>query len=117
MQLNHIDLPVSDLDGAVNYFEKGFGFERLATPVPGMAILRGDGGFVVVLNQTGQPVAYPPGFHIGFLQPSDDAVHAVYQRLADAGLPLPAPPAVSYGVLAFYADAPGGILIEVSHRG
>ena len=117
MQLNHIDLPVSDLEGAVNYFEKGFGFERLATPVPGMAILRGDGGFVVVLNQADQPVVYPPGFHIGFLQPSDEAVHAAYQRLVEAQLPLLAPPAVMYGVLAFYAEAPGGILIEVSHRG
>jgi catechol-2,3-dioxygenase len=117
MQLNHIDLPVSDLEGAVNYFVKGFGFERLATPVPGMAILRGEGGFVLVLNQSEQPVAYPPGFHIGFLQPSDDAVHTAYQRLAEAQLPLPAAPAVSYGVLAFYAEAPGGILIEVSHRG
>jgi hypothetical protein len=89
----------------------------LPAPCPGMAILRGEGGFVVVLNQPEGPVVYPPGFHIGFLQSSDAAVHAVYQRLAEAGLPLPAPPSVSYGALAFYAEAPGGLLIEVSHRG
>jgi catechol-2,3-dioxygenase len=117
MQLNHLDLPVSDLEGAVNYFVKGFGFERLQAPCEGMALLRGDGGFVLVLNQLEGAAVYPSGFHIGFLQPSDEAVHALYRRLADAGLPVPAPPAVSYGALAFYAEAPGGIHIEVSHRG
>jgi catechol-2,3-dioxygenase len=117
MQLNHIDLPVRDLNDAINYFIQGFGFERLEAPCEGMAILRGDGGFVLVLNQCDGPAVYPAGFHIGFLQPSDDAVHAAYRRLADAGLPVPAPPVISYGVLAFYAEAPGGILIEVSHRG
>jgi len=116
MQLNHIDLPVSDLEAAVHYFEKGFGFQRLGAPAPGMAILRGTGGFVLVLNQLDGPVIYPQGFHIGFLQSSDEAVHAVYQHLADSGLPVPAPPARAWGALAFYAQAPGGILIEVSHR-
>lgn len=117
MQLNHLDLPVSDLEGSVNYFVKGFGFERLPAPCEGMAILRGDGGFVLVLNQPDGAVVYPPGFHIGFLQSSDEAVHACYQRLSSVGLPVPAPPAISYGALAFYAEAPGGVLIEVSHRG
>ncbi|HEY0588439.1 MAG TPA: VOC family protein [Pseudoduganella sp.] len=115
MKLNHIDLPVTELDAAADYFQRGFGFERVRAPAEGMAILRGDDGFALILQQADN-VAYPPGFHIGFLQPSDDAVHAVYRRLADAGLPKPAAPAVSYGSLVFWCEAPGGILIEVSHR-
>jgi len=116
MQLNHIDLPVSDLDACMDYFSRGFGFEQLAAPCPGMAILRGDDGFVLVLNEVPGVVNYPPGFHIGFLQASDEAVHAAHERLRLAGFSAPAP-AVSYGALAFYAEAPGGILIEISHRG
>lgn len=115
MKLNHIDLPVSDLEAATAYFERGFGFERVPARAQGMAILRGADGFALVLQQAAQ-VEYPPGFHIGFLQPSDDAVHAAYRRLADAGLPLPPAPAASYGCLAFWCQAPGGIAVEVSHR-
>jgi catechol 2,3-dioxygenase-like lactoylglutathione lyase family enzyme len=115
MQLNHIDLPVTDLQAAADYFERGFGFERVPAPAEGMAILRGEGGFALILQQAAR-VEYPPGFHIGFLQPSDEAVRAAYRRLADTGLPQPPAPAVSYGCLAFWCQAPGGILIEVSHR-
>jgi catechol 2,3-dioxygenase-like lactoylglutathione lyase family enzyme len=104
MKLNHIDLPVTELEAAADYLQRGFGFDRLRAPAEGMAILRGEDGFALILQQAAN-VAYPPGFHIGFLQPSDDAVHAAYRRLADAGLPQPPAPAVSYG-----------ILIEVSHR-
>ena len=115
MQLNHIDLPVSELEAAADYFQLGFGFERVPAPAEGMAILRGEGGFALILQQV-ERAEYPAGFHIGFLQPSDAAVHAAYQRLADAGLPLPSAPAVSYGCLSFWCRAPGGILVEVSHR-
>lgn len=115
MKLNHIDLPVTDLEAAASYFQRGFGFERVQARAEGMAILRGEDGFALILQQADQ-VAYPPGFHIGFLQASDEAVHAAYQRLADAGLPQPPAPALSYGCLAFWCQAPGGILIEVSHR-
>lgn len=115
MKLNHIDLPVTDLTGAADYFQRGFGFERVHAPVESMAILRGEDGFALILQQV-EKAEYPKAFHIGFLQASDDAVHAAYQRLADAGLPLPAAPATSYGCLAFWCHAPGGILIEVSHR-
>ena len=115
MKLNHIDLPVTDLAAASDYFQRGFGFERIPAGADGMAILRGEDGFALILQQA-EKADYPPSFHIGFLQPSDDAVHAAYQRIADAGLPLPPAPAVSYGCLAFWCQVPGGVLIEVSHR-
>jgi catechol 2,3-dioxygenase-like lactoylglutathione lyase family enzyme len=115
MKLNHIDLPVTDLEAAADYFQRGFGFARVRAPAEGMAILRGEDGFALILQQA-ENVEYPAGFHIGFLQASDEAVHAAYQRLSDAGLPMPPAPAVSYGCLAFWCRAPGGILIEVSHR-
>ncbi|XLZ70406.1 VOC family protein [Massilia sp. SR12] len=115
MRLNHIDLPVTDLESAADYFQRGFGFQRIGAPAASMAILRGEDGFALILQHV-EKADYPPGFHIGFLQASDEAVHAAYQRLADAGLPLPVPPAVNYGCLAFWCQAPGDIQIEVSHR-
>jgi len=115
MKLNHIDLPVTDLEGASDYFARGFGFERCPSAAPGMAILRGVDGFALILQQV-EEVEYPKGFHIGFLQPSDDAVHAAYTHLRNAGLPLPPPPAVNFGCLGFWCKAPGGIMVEVSHR-
>jgi catechol 2,3-dioxygenase-like lactoylglutathione lyase family enzyme len=113
MRLNHLDLPVPDLPAARDYFLQGFGFTLLRDGAD-MAILRGDDGFILVLNQGAG--AYPDGFHIGFLQASDDAVHAVHARLAAAGIAAPAPE-VRYGCLQFWCAAPGGVTIEVSHRG
>jgi catechol-2,3-dioxygenase len=115
MRLNHIDLPITDLAAAVHYFVTGFGFTPQPTAHAGMAILRADDGFVLVLQQDSE-ARYPSSFHVGFLQPNDEAVHAVYRRLTEAELPVPAPPANSYGALAFFCMAPGGIRIEVSHR-
>ena len=51
MKLNHIDLPVTDLEAAAHYFQHGFGFERLHAPAEGMAILRGEDGFALILQQ------------------------------------------------------------------
>jgi catechol-2,3-dioxygenase len=115
MRLNHIDLPVTDLAAAAHYFEAGFGFVRQPSAHASMAILRNEEGFVLVLQQD-SAAHYPSTFHLGFLQPSDESVHAVYRRLMEAGLPVPTPPADSYGALAFFCSAPGGIRIEVSHR-
>jgi catechol 2,3-dioxygenase-like lactoylglutathione lyase family enzyme len=113
MRLNHLDLPVPDLPAATRYFTQGFGFDLLRDGAD-MAILRGEDGFILVLNR-GEG-RYPDGFHIGFLQPSDDAVHAAHARLIDAGIAAPAPE-VRYGCLQFWCAAPGGVTIEVSHRG
>jgi hypothetical protein len=53
---------------------------------------------------------------VGFLQPSDAAVHALHGRLRDAGIDAPTP-AIAYGCLQFWLRAPGGVTIEISHRG
>jgi catechol 2,3-dioxygenase-like lactoylglutathione lyase family enzyme len=119
MQLNHLDLSVPDVASAVSFFEAGFGFTLLQTKGnDGMAILRGDCGFVLVLTraqQTDRPL-YPKTFHIGFLLASEQAVMDAYLRIEVAGINLPSPPRAVRGSLMFYCHAPGGILVEVSHR-
>ncbi|QGZ39007.1 catechol 2,3-dioxygenase-like lactoylglutathione lyase family enzyme [Pseudoduganella flava] len=113
MRLNHLDLPVPDVAAATDYFVRGFGFEPVHGG-PRMAVLLGADGFALVLSH-GEP-RYPDGFHIGFLQPSDEAVHTAHSRLAAAGIAAPAPQRHD-GVLQFWCTAPGGVTIEISHRG
>ncbi len=116
MKLNHIDLSVPDLPAAIDFFVTGFGFATVALRAnDGMAILRGADGFGLVLTHDPAP-AYPCAFHIGFLQPSAQAVRAAYERVTSAGIATQGPPAESYGSLMFYCRVPGGILVEVSHR-
>ena len=119
MQLNHLDLSVPDVPAAVSFFETAFGFTLLKTKGnDGMAILRGDGGVVLVLTRaapTPSPL-YPKTFHIGFLLPSEAAVWDAFQRMQTAGIELPQEPQTMRGSLLFYCQAPGGLLVEVGHR-
>jgi catechol 2,3-dioxygenase-like lactoylglutathione lyase family enzyme len=115
MHLNHLDLAVPDVAAAASFFESAFGFAVLETRGrDGMAILRG-AGFALVLTRDLE-AAYPKTFHIGFLQPDEQAVLDAYARIQTAGFDVPRPPAILRGSLMFYCTAPGGILVEVSHR-
>lgn len=119
MQLNHIDLSVPDVALAAAFFKTVFDFVEVQTKGnAGMSILRGIDGFELVLTrtqQTGSP-PYPKTFHVGFLVPTEQDVEAAYQRLIATGLDRPEPPHPIRGKLMFYCHAPGGLLVEVSHR-
>ena len=116
MQLNHIDLPVPDVAATADFFVRGFGFTVAETRGNhGMAILTAP-GMVLVLTRDPDAV-YPSLFHIGFLQPSEEAVHAAWAHLQASGVELPEAPKHMRDSLLFYCRAPGGILVEVSHRG
>ncbi len=72
MQLNHLDLSVPDVALARSFFETAFGFTHLATKGnDGMAILQGDGDFILVLTRVAQtvmcPVEYWSRLAIGWL--------------------------------------------------
>ena len=120
MKLNHLDLPVPDVAATAAFFQQYFGFHRHDNRGDGsMAILVGEGGFVLILNRLGEgdTGAYPKSFHVGFLLDSDDAVREVHASLS-GGPPAepPGPMSHSYGAFVFFCRAPGNILIEVSHR-
>jgi catechol 2,3-dioxygenase-like lactoylglutathione lyase family enzyme len=116
MKLNHLDLSVPDLDAAIDFFVAGFNFTVMVKrEADGMAVLRGDDGFGLVLTRDAAP-QYPPAFHIGFLQPSARAVTEAYERIVAAGIAPLGEPALSFGAMLFYCRVPGGVLVEVSHR-
>ena len=119
MQLNHLDLPVSDVRSTATFFERFFGF-RLAE-MKGrdeLAILKGEGGFTFVLSplRSDGPQELPAELHVGFHLESEDAVRALHARLTEAAVERVSPLDVRRGALLFYCYAPGPLLVEVACR-
>jgi catechol 2,3-dioxygenase-like lactoylglutathione lyase family enzyme len=119
MQLNHLDLPVPDVAATAAFFTAHFGFSlRETRGNNGFALLLGTGGFALVLTRRRAEGVqdFPDTFHIGFLVESEAAVHALHARLQAAGVPDLPPVSFQRGATLFYVHAPGGVLVEVSHR-
>lgn len=119
MRLNHLDLSVSDVPGARDFFETFLGFRCEATKGrDALSILRDESGFVLVLNpfREDSPTQYPADFHIGFLLETEQAVRELYERLTAAGTEIVHPLNHRRGALMFYFRAPGGVLVEISWR-
>ncbi|MFD3163109.1 VOC family protein [Herpetosiphon sp. NSE202] len=114
MQLNHLNLIVSDLAEACDFFCRYFDFAVLTTKGSRLAILQDQAQFSLVLSQQNEPPQYPAGFHVGFVLESSAAVDACFARLqAEYAATLQQPHSMrgSYG---FYFEAPSAMLIEVS---
>ena len=136
MKLNHLDLQVSDVQGAVSFFEAHFGM-RLTTSrsSPAIAILtdapdpadarHGAGphashdphdAFVLVLQRKkDERAAYPEGFHLGFLVDDVAKVEAVHRSLVAAGADVSPIETNNRGTM-IYCRHTDGILVEVSCR-
>ena len=115
MNLNHLNLTVPDVAETRALFETSFGFTPVSEAGNGnLAVLLGDGGFVLTLMKGEQP-SYPKAFHIGFAQDSDDRVNEIYQRLHADGIAA-SPPKHLHGAWTFSFLAPGGIQVEVLHQ-
>lgn len=116
MQLNHLDLQVSDVYAARAFFETHFGLECMYQRGPDIAFFRSDTGFSFgVSNLRGQtsPPIYPPDFHIGFILGEASEVEATYERLIRAGVEVQSAPREGGPNLYFMCLGPDGIPIEV----
>jgi lactoylglutathione lyase len=113
MNLNHINLGVTDVPATVAMFEKYFGLRRAAgMPItPRMAFLNDDSGALLSLFKV-DDVIYPRTFHIGFIQKSVEDVRRVHAELTAGGF-VAETPREEHGRLTFYFTAPGGFVIEV----
>lgn len=116
MRLNHLNLAVTDVGAAKRFLQDYFGL----TAAPGVGdderfcLLRDDDGMALTLMR-GAPdaeVTYPGTFHIGFIQPDEQAVDAIHQRMVEDGHDVP-PARRFHGSWTFYANAPGGFAVEV----
>ena len=119
MQINHLNLTVTDVAETKSFFEKHFNFTcREIKGDNKLAILQNEDGFVLTLmstdfNRNGNST-YPDAFHMGFLVNDRDQVQFIWQNLHNDGIALEQEPHNMRGVFGFYINAPGNILIEVS---
>jgi len=127
MTLNHLNLTVADPSETSAFLAKHFGLRPRGGNL-GIQMLNDDNGMVLTLIKarrddfhdadagTGKPaggqVKYPSSFHIGFIQPSQERVNEINQRLKDDGFKVDAP-AHLHGSWTFYFTAPGGFTVEV----
>jgi lactoylglutathione lyase len=115
MKLNHLNLTVTDPMETHDFLAKYFGLRSMGGN-KNMAFLSDDDGAVISLTSLKvareTEVRYPASFHVGFIQPSHDAVDALNQRLKEDGYAVP-PPSSQHGSWTFYFEAPGGFVIEV----
>jgi lactoylglutathione lyase len=81
-----------------------------------MAGLVDENGLVLTVMRAGHGMdaKYPPSFHLGFMQDSDEQVNELNRRLKEDGLAVD-PPRRLHGAWTFYLQAPGGFVIEVGH--
>jgi lactoylglutathione lyase len=109
MQLNHINLTVTDVTGAAAFLQTYFGLKSMGGN-KGMAFLQDDRGMVIALMKA-KRADYPETFHIGFIQPSDAEVDAINERMKADGFEVAAPQRLH--AWTFYVQSPGGLTVEV----
>ena len=109
MILNHLNLTVTDVTGAVAFLEKYFGL-RKQQGNDKFTLMFDDNGLVLSLMKAGQ-AEYPATFHIGFIQESEARVNEINQRMKADGFEVQAPE--RQHAWTFYVTAPGGFSVEV----
>jgi len=114
--LNHLNLTVDDAEVTAAFLVKYFGlrYREGIKPSTRFAILHDDKDIVLTLIKDYLPgqITYPSSFHIGFIQPNEEAVNQINQLLKDDGYDVQ-PPSRQHGSWTFYFLAPGGFTIEV----
>ena len=115
MNLNHVDLQVSDVDVAREFFEKFFGLRCTYQRAKQIALLEDDAGFSLGVSNLGgsPPPAYPPDFHVGFVLERTSDVRELYDRLKAAGIAMRFDLQEAGPNLAFQCVGPDSILVEV----
>ena len=118
--VNHTNLTTYNVPELTQLFSSVFGFELLDQRSDKLAVLRNQEGFLLTLmydKRMTPEQGYPGLFHIGFLQPDQQAVDLTYDQLNARDYQAPKPAKLDRGgppTYGFYLNAPGGVLVEVS---
>ena len=114
MKLNHLNLTVTDVLKTHSFLQKHFGLKDFGQlkASEAMGFLSDDNGMVLALFRGKGEVKYPAGFHIGFVQQTEEQVNQINQNLREDGCDVPKPSRM-HGSWTFYFNAPGGFMIEV----
>lgn len=114
MNLNHLNLGVTEIPATVALFETYFGLRRADFDPANekMAFLNDDRGMLLTLFRV-KDAAYPKIFHIGFTQERVEQVLEIHAKLKAANFD-PEEPREEHGRFTFYFKAPGGFVVEVN---
>jgi catechol-2,3-dioxygenase len=118
--LNHTNLTTYNVPALTEFFRSVFGFRLVEGRGDKFSVLRNDEGFVLTLmydKRMTPEQGYPGIFHVGFLQPTQQAVDQVHEELSARNYMAPKPAKLRRGgppTYGFYYDAPGGVMVEVS---
>lgn len=115
MKLNHVDLQVSNVSKAREFFESNFGFRCTFQRREQLAVLEDDNGLQLGVSNLfdSPPPVYPSDFHIGFILTKEAEVRAMYERLKNAGVELKTELSRGGPNLYFMCVGPDRIMIEV----
>lgn len=116
MQLNHLNLVVSNVKDAIHFFETYFYFKCIDIKGDNIvAILKNESDFTLVImrDKEGNPI-YPEAFHIGFMQPNQEAVGEMYEKLKKGGVTVGQEPKKIRDSFGFYFNFEN-IMIEVGY--
>ena len=115
MTLNHLDLQVSDVDVAREFFERFLGLRCRYQRQKQIAIFESESGFEFAVSNlfNSPPPAYPPDFHLGFVLEHSSDVREVYDRLKSAGVAMRLDLGVQGPALVFQCLGPDNIPVEV----
>ena len=118
--LNHINLTTYNVPALTEFFCSVFDFQIITQRTGKFAVLRNTEGFLLTLmydKQMTPEQGYPGLFHVGFLQPTQQAVDLTHQALSARSYIAPQPTKLQRGgppTYGFYCQAPGGVLVEIS---
>lgn len=121
MKLNHINLPVRDVQATRDFFVNYFGMHSTLDIPKTMSLLSDGEGMVLNVCHFNKAetdeVHYHKDYHVGFLVESVEEVNAAHARLVAGGLTLDQPKRREGGRYGFYYHAPGGFDVEVEWLG
>jgi len=114
MNLNHMDLQVSDVPAARRFFEEHFGL-RCVYERQGLAMLQGGDEFELAVSNLfdSPPPQYPPDFHIGFVLSTPEEVRDAYERVRTAGVSIRTEVSETGPNIYFVCTGPDSIPVEV----
>jgi predicted enzyme related to lactoylglutathione lyase len=116
MKLNHINLVVTNVATAIQFFEHYFDFKCVETKGDNIvAVLKGSDDFTLVImkSRDGEP-QYPHAFHIGFMQDSQQEVIDIHTKLKNAGFDVGEGPKNIRDSFGFYFTFEA-VMIEVGY--
>jgi catechol 2,3-dioxygenase-like lactoylglutathione lyase family enzyme len=116
MKLNHIDIPVADVEANVAFLQRYFELQRPASKASAhITILTDRQGFVLVLQRRKNAAeSHPTGFHIGFALETREQVYELQARARADGVVVSDVIENGRGTLV-YVTAPDGYFVEATH--